>query len=307
MAAEIQKHRISTCARLGHITRTLQSMGFTVASRSMILAARYRRVPATPVRLTNPLAKMENPMANSTTTPPTETLGARAAAALKDPGSHSATELERIVDDLQIAEAQAALVAADARQAALCLTLTADEVAEAHRSATAADFDRTRLAEARATLEALWHAKIDAERAAARQAIYDSTKTERDRVSERTKAEYPPLAAALVELLNDIVAVALKVDAANGQLPEGAAPLDRPEGHLRGFQDRGDSLFPCEEFGLARLTGIVLPDLADWNKAHWPPGWRAGFDAWQRPFVFQKVARLWREKQPPANNDSAAD
>lgn len=236
----------------------------------------------------------------STPTLPTETLGPRAAAALRDPTGYSASDLSNLSDELRAAEAAASLAAADARAAALDLALSPEATAEALASVTAADHQRAKLTTAREQIDELFMAKADAERAAQALASYDRAKAARNAATDRLRAEYATLAAQLADLLAEVMAANAIVDQANARLPPGCPPLDRVEGFVRGFPDRGDTAYPIEDEGITRITSMVLPSLADGFSCHWPPAWVARRDYHRpghRPLPYARVRALWRQSQ----------
>lgn len=229
---------------------------------------------------------------------------AKIARALKDPAA-TVLEMVQLSERATIAEAASGLTAADARAMALDPALAPEHVADALAEANRAAHDAARLAAAREALEALIAPRQCAILEQERQQRRAQGLAERDRMAKRLKAECPDALAHLIAILMDLMRNNADVDAANRERVEGEEILQRAEGLARGFDTRWgrDDLSnggAPYNYGITRLTQIVLPDFEHPDKLAWPPNLtgdqahrirsgqpninmvQAGYRAWER-------------------------
>ena len=199
-------------------------------------------------------------------------------------------ELAKLLPRVQAA-AEAARQTDEAKRSEALDPLTpAREVARLRAEAADAAFEAERMVRA---ADAVSEALVAAREAEARRQTrdrYEAARGRRDAVVQRVRAEYPDLAARLVDLLRELVAASADVQAANRDLPEGAERLELPEvlareglPHMQCAGGIGDPML---------LAEMAVPDLDDPHRMLWPP---TGFNTWlQRPLLSDIIRALPR-------------
>ena len=214
--------------------------------------------------------------ANSTTPETAERadLLLRMAQALADPDT-SSSDLAALKERGRAAAAGASLRAADLRSRALDPALPQKDVTVARSEADAAAFDVERLNAAADAISDRWLKRRADEAADDRQASFDAVKAERDLLVEKIKTRYPQLAREMADLCKELIAISMKVQAANDhrRIPPGAEPLRGADGVARGFND---PLYPSRLIDISAIQMIqaVIPDPDDPRKLLWPSGLR---------------------------------
>ena len=102
---------------------------------------------------------------------------------------------------------------------------------------------------------------------------------------------YPALISELATLIEEIMKSNAMVDRVNSDLPEGSPPLNRPEGHARGFHDHGSYDLPIS-IRTFRITQSMLPGIEAESRTVWPPVRDYEYHVLERGKVFsQKQVR----------------
>lgn len=141
--------------------------------------------------------------------------------------SDLAVALEKARADLTAAES-AVETAKTAYDAAL-LSETPAALRKLHDGITDASIEADRATAVIAKLERQHADALEAEAADQRQRRYDDAKAASEAAEKRLRREYPKLAMGVRDLLADIAAASLAVQAANADKPEGAPVLFDPE------------------------------------------------------------------------------
>ncbi|MET3891065.1 multidrug efflux pump subunit AcrA (membrane-fusion protein) [Bosea sp. OAE506] len=187
----------------------------------------------------------------------------------------SAATIAAAIDhlDVKMVEARAALAAADDRRADAVLLGDA-AAADVRQTITALAENLTDLTAARDRLVERLASARAAEAEVERQARYDAAKAAAEAASKALRSKYTPAIATLRSLLRQLETAQALAEAANADLPEGAAPIGDPEIAVRGIpwqhaevisetkverwvQSGGDPRFPVsiEDEAKLKVTG----------------------------------------------------
>lgn len=232
----------------------------------------------------------------------------RLADALAAPEAQSLDAMVALIDEAQHAAGRAQTEAAEAREAALDSALSHSEAQALRQKAEETGHDAARMAHAFARLEAALSPRIEHEKEAARKARYQAAAEATDRCAERIRKDWPQVQAQLLDLVSETMRASAAVDAANQDPPQGAKPLERPEGAARGFRDRGPRDLPLEE-GLFRLTSMTIPALEP-DRLAWPLETTVArafnFMSRQTRQCFSEVTQAWKERAKLPSPTNAA-
>ncbi|MEX3316650.1 hypothetical protein [Sulfitobacter sp. PS-8MA] len=143
------------------------------------------------------------------------------------------------------------------------------QIEEAKRNAEAASVDSQRLKAAIELLQSRAEELLNSESAAKAARRYQAAQEQRDKVSAMIADRYPALSSELVTLIEEIMKANAMVDRVNSDLPEGSPPLNRPEGHARGFHDHGSYDVPVS-LRTFRITQSMLPSMEAESRTVWP-------------------------------------
>lgn len=165
------------------------------------------------------------------------------------------------------------------------------QIEEAKRNAEAAAVDRQRLQTAIDLLQSRAEELLNSESAAKAARRYQAAQAQRDKVAAMIADRYPALISELATLIEEIMKSNAMVDRVNSDLPEGSPPLNRPEGHARGFHDHGSYDLPIS-IRTFRITQSMLPGIEAESRTVWPPVRDYEYHVLERGKVFsQKQVR----------------
>lgn len=222
----------------------------------------------------------------------------RLADALAAPDAQSLDAMVALIDEAQHAAGRAQTEAAEAREAALDPALSHGEAQTLRQKAEEAAHDAARMTHAHNRLEAALGPRIEHEKEEARKARYEAAAAGNAACVHVIVNRWPELQRELLTLVADIMAKSAETDAVNLDLPQGAKPLDRPEGAARGFRDRGPRDLPLEA-DLFRLTSMTIPGIEP-TRIAWPQETTVArafnFMSRQTRLSFPEVTQAWRER-----------
>lgn len=223
----------------------------------------------------------------------------RLADALAAPEAQSLDAMIALIEEAQLAAGRAQTEAADATMAALDPSLSSAEAQALRQKAEETGHDSARMTHALTRLEAALGPRIEHEKEMARRARYDAAAEATDRCAERIRKDWPRMQPELLNLLDEIMRASAAVDAANQDPPQGAKPLERPEGAARGFRDRGPRDLPLEA-DLFRLTSMTIPGIEP-SRIAWPQETTVArsfnFMSRQTRLSFPEVTAAWKERE----------
>lgn len=145
-------------------------------------------------------------------------------------------------------------------------------------------------------------AAVEAEAEAARRERYDEAKARADATVAALRKEYPAAAKRIVAMLRELAEAEAAIDAANADLPAGAARLHSPESVVRSKPGRPDQIVSsdvemlwCRVHGMGPLSeerqGLVVPDKQDPKKGVLKAGFGETIDVELRPFRRTRTIR----------------
>ncbi|MCW5712250.1 hypothetical protein [Shinella sp.] len=144
-------------------------------------------------------------------------------------GKSSSTDIVSALEKAkaELAQAEAAVVAAETAYDAGLLELDKAALRKLLDNATEAKIDVDQVRARIAKLERQHADALEAEAADQRQRRYDEAKAASEAAEKRLRREYPKAAMAIRDLLAEVAAASIAVQAANEDPPEGAPPAAR--------------------------------------------------------------------------------
>ncbi len=173
------------------------------------------------------------------------------------------------------------------------------QIDDAKRNAEGAAIDSQRLETAIELLLAREDDLLKREHSLKKFQRYQIAKEQRDRVSASITDRFPAIAAEYLKMIESIMESNDAVDRVNLDLPEGEQPLERPEGHARGFHDNGGYQTDAS-YRAFRITQSILPSPHSPDCITWPtvPDYQTAVVRRSKGFTQSDVRTFWARRKP---------